>query len=113
MNTIQIWSTLRPALYKDRRNNVRIAAGTIYKVQVGSTPWPRNPILTDDARLSDIQWMGDPTITKTPVVRVTPSVKRVMGSHGNIYQVITYPDGRKHCNCPGYQYRRKCKHIDL
>lgn len=112
MKKIKVWSSLRPALYKDRHNNVRIVAGTTYKIQVGSTLWPLNPILTDDIRLSDIEWMGNPEAPVRAKVE-KPSVKRVMGSNGNIYQVITYADGRKHCNCPGYQYRRKCKHVDL
>ena len=35
----------------------------------------------------------------------------VKGSRGNSYRVEAY-NGSWRCSCPGYQYRRKCRHIE-
>jgi hypothetical protein len=44
--------------------------------------------------------------------RVTPlsthsGVFEVMGSRGDVYAVD------RNCTCPGFRYRRHCKHIDM
>lgn len=36
----------------------------------------------------------------------------VPGSKGAVYSVTITPHGRS-CNCPGYSYRRSCRHIGL
>lgn len=35
----------------------------------------------------------------------------VEGSKGNSY-VVTLDNGRYECNCPGYGFRRQCKHVN-
>jgi hypothetical protein len=47
------------------------------------------------------------------VVFNAPQARRwtVAGSKGNAYRVEEY-EGAWRCSCPGYQYRRKCRHIE-
>ena len=41
-----------------------------------------------------------------------PTIKtyKIPGSKGNVY-TITIRDNMKDCSCPGFTYRRRCKHI--
>lgn len=109
MTSIQykIWSTYPPALYKHGQGTVRIAAGTIDKLMVGSTPIPVTQSLPDTTSVSQFTWMGPDrvaTISK-------PVTVEVPGSKGAVYHVTTYPNGRKTCTCPGYTFRKTCKHL--
>lgn len=46
-----------------------------------------------------------------PEARVTEKpIRTVQGSKGNVYQIFKTRYGER-CNCPGYGYRGKCKHI--
>lgn len=45
---------------------------------------------------------------KDPEIRVV----EVPGSKGSVYSVTITPMGRT-CNCPGYSYRRSCRHIGM
>lgn len=38
------------------------------------------------------------------------SVRQVQGSNGNMYTVTT-KNGRSVCTCPGFQFRKVCKHV--
>jgi len=48
-------------------------------------------------------------------VRVTPPkvIARLKSTSdpSTTYRVLQYADGRKECNCPGFSYRKRCKHI--
>lgn len=42
--------------------------------------------------------------------RANDSMRMVKGSNGNEYTVTT-SNGRTTCSCPGFQFRKTCKHI--
>ena len=47
-------------------------------------------------------------------VRVPPKViaRPKSSSDPSItYRVLQYADGRKECSCPGFSYRKRCRHI--
>ena len=48
----------------------------------------------------------------SPEKSLTPKVRtwQVAGSKGNVY-TVTERDGRRHCDCPGFMYRKDCKHV--
>lgn len=48
---------------------------------------------------------GSPTAL-APVVRVW----EIKGSRGSVY-TVTDDNGRRECTCPGFTYRRDCRHI--
>lgn len=104
MSKYQIWSTLNPALwgYPDAP---RVVGGTITKLMQGKRQLDPTKPLPTNTTLADFQWMR-PTVK--PVFQ--PKVRRVEGSKGNVYLIKTRPDGKEECSCPGYQYRRFCKH---
>ena len=43
-------------------------------------------------------------------VKSTRETITVQGSKGNTY-IVTKEDGKAHCSCPGYGFRKTCKHI--
>lgn len=49
---------------------------------------------------------------KSKSVKVVPKTRTwiVAGSKGNTY-TVTEENGRRSCTCPGYQFRRQCKHL--
>jgi hypothetical protein len=54
---------------------------------------------------------GD-TITHAPMLVVERIERIITGSKGNTYTVIK--DGpRSSCTCPGFSFRKTCKHLDL
>lgn len=67
-----------------------------------------------DLRVIDIERIvGIDDTAITPVVKTEPSSKTwiVQGSKGKTY-TVTLDHGRYECNCPGFQFRRSCKHVD-
>jgi hypothetical protein len=54
-------------------------------------------------------------VNNSPVEYVIPAVEkriemRVSGSKGAVYTVVK-ENGKAHCTCPGFGFRRTCKHI--
>ena len=49
------------------------------------------------------QKAAKPIVIARPQSKSNPKIK---------YMVIQYPNGNKHCNCPGFVYRRTCRHLD-
>lgn len=106
MNKYQVWSTLAPALWKPLGSNgVRIAGGTVTKLVYGKREIPVDSTLPEHTTLAHLQWMK-----AAPKPIFQPKVRTVQGSKGNTYVIKTRPDGKEECSCPGYQYRRFCKH---
>lgn len=103
--TYQVWSTQRPALYHDRQGRQFLAGGTINKLTYGGKAIDPKAALPVPVTLQEVQWM----VTMPKVA--TPKVQRVAGSKGKTYIVKTWPNGREECSCPGYTFRRVCKHI--
>lgn len=48
----------------------------------------------------------------TPPVKVERTVTQVAGSKGNTYTVIK-EGSRASCTCPGYSFRKTCKHLSM
>ena len=98
-------STYPPALTYHPLGGRLIIAGTIYSVKVGSTPIPINQRLPESTSVSQLVWV------KPEPPKVTTDTQVVQGSKGKQYIVTTLPTGRKTCTCPGFSFRRTCKHI--
>ena len=67
-----------------------------------------------DLRVIDIERIVsvDDAVFTQPV-KTEPSTKTwtVQGSKGKTY-TVTLDHGRYECTCPGFQFRRSCKHVD-
>ena len=101
----KIWSTYPPTLFRTPRGSLQVKAGTIYKLQVGSTPIPIDSILPAWTELSQFDW-------QRPAIKpFVPVVKKVQGSKGAVYTVKTTPYGKLICDCPGFHYRKQCRHV--
>jgi hypothetical protein len=108
-NKYYVWSSQRPVLYRPlgARTGWRLAGGTVDKLYWKSTPIPVDTIFPDSVTLSDFQWVEP---ARSPAVK--PTTKRVQGSKGAVYVVTTLPTGKQTCTCPGFSYRRFCKHTN-
>ena len=60
---------------------------------------PTWTVVPDGTTLDDIDWIRP--------VQVKAEVKM---KHVGKYIVNIYEDGRVSCDCPGFTYRKKCKH---
>ena len=49
-----------------------------------------------------------------PTPKVAPEVKeyQVVSSKGDKHYTVTYRNDSYSCSCPGYGWRRKCRHIE-
>lgn len=103
---IKVWSTYPPVLYKNPlTGQTQIAGGTITKLQVdGDTLDPRTPIPAE----LDLGWFNWQAPPKRKPVK--PETRKVKGSSGKVYILERQASGKWSCTCPGYQYRRFCKH---
>lgn len=103
MSKMRIKSSLNPAIFRGEKFD-RIVAGSIW--EVNGEKWPHPYVaVTKGMPLSNIEWIR-PAAPK-PVAKQT---KRVTGSSGKVYILERQPNGKWSCSCPGYQYRRFCKH---
>ncbi len=67
-----------------------------------------NGITMDEIRDA---WIDtSPVITKTKSVDVTTTV---VSSNGKKSYTVSSKNGTWHCTCPGFGFRRKCKHVEL
>ena len=48
---------------------------------------------------------------RNSVYNAVPITRKIKGSSGNFYTLTTFGNGTKTCSCPGFVYRRKCKHL--
>lgn len=55
-------------------------------------------------KLSQVSW-SPPKVKKVEVIQ-----KKVKGSRGATYTLTRQPNGKWMCSCPGYSFRRFCKH---
>jgi hypothetical protein len=103
-----VTSTYPPALTYHPLGGRQIVAGTITKVQVGKVTIPNNTRLPDHTSVDQLVWVKpEPTV----VASVKPSTRVVIGSKGQKYFVSTLPSGRTTCTCPGFSFRKTCKHL--
>jgi hypothetical protein len=105
MKKIQIKSNHRPVLVWGGKYT-RIVGGSI--TEVNGKPWKHAYVAVEGAiTLNDIDWSPN-TVIKDNSRK--PMTKKVKGSKGNVYTITIYGNGKQTCTCPGYQYRRFCKH---
>jgi len=105
MKRLKLKSNHRPALFRFN-GMTRVVAGTI--AEVDGKPWKHAYVaIKGHFTLDMIDWSP---IEYSKSVPVKPKTKKVIGSKGNVYTVEIYASGKKTCTCPGYQYRRFCKH---
>lgn len=101
---LYIKSTHNPALLRSGPNSYRIVAGTI--TEVNGKKWDHPFVaVKGNISLNDIEWVR-PTLPAPMKVEK----KQVKGSTGKTYTIIRQPNGKWTCDCPGFQYRRFCKH---
>jgi hypothetical protein len=79
-------------------------SGQLYAIS-GST-WIPVPDGTTRADLPKYMTWNAPTVDATQMQRWT-----VTGSKGATYRVQEF-GGAWRCSCPGYQFRRRCRHIE-
>lgn len=118
-NTVTI--KVRNPLYRVRDRYAHGVAGPEFNVYTGTIvheKWYGDDKIgiTSDARglpvrvidRSRIVEVGGATIDYTSVKsdRIT---KTVQGSKGNTY-IVTAENGKVSCSCPGYSYRKSCRH---
>lgn len=105
---INVTSTYPPVLYRNPiTGQTQLAGGTIKRLEVdGDVIDPRTPIPEG----LDLGWFG--WVTPPSPAPVTREVHKVKGSSGKMYLVERHPNGKWSCTCPGYQYRRFCKHTE-
>jgi hypothetical protein len=103
---IKVWSTYPPALWTvPATGSLRIAGGTVTRVQVDGVDVPVDSDLPEGFDLGWLEWQR-PAVPKP----VPPRTKKVKGSTGKMYTLTMQPNGKWSCECPGYQFRRFCKH---
>jgi len=95
-----IESLLNPAIFKSP------LTGKTYII-AGNQPWLEVP---PETTLDDIKWIPSYEVDKAPSNAREQSFE-VKGSKGNKYTVRCALNGSWSCECVGFGYRNKCKHI--
>ena len=95
---ITVKGSCPPVLFRDSH-------GQLY-ITPTSNGWLPVP---DGTTLDDIEWTPD--FKTRPDKAGKPTVAKVKSSDGKkVYLVTTFPNGRQTCTCPGFTFRRFCKH---
>lgn len=104
MGKLRIKSTYPPVIFTKPSGRKYLAGGTI--TEVNGRPWSKAYVgVKPWVTLDNITWVA-PVAPKP----VKPLTKKVQGSSGKVYILERQPNGKWSCTCPGYQYRRFCKH---
>jgi hypothetical protein len=64
----------------------------------------------EGTKLDDLNWVDD--WHKAPPSVNDVHEETVKGSSGDLYSVEVWTDGQTSCNCMGFLYRRRCKHVE-
>lgn len=64
-----------------------------------------------DLRVIDVERIVGFEGTVVAISKTESKTWAVQGSKGKTY-TVTLDHGRYECNCPGFQFRRSCKHVD-
>ena len=97
---IEVESLLNPAIFKSH------TSGKTYVV-TGDQPWIEVP---EGTTLNDVRWIRA-SKPETDPVDAQERLFEVEGSKGNKYTVKRTANNSWSCECVGYGYRQKCKHI--
>ena len=96
----KVKSMLNPAIFKSPKTGKTF-------IIAGSQPWIEVP---EGTTLADVQW--NPTHEPEKGASTAPNkIFEVEGSKGNMY-TVKCNDGEWTCTCPGYGFRRRCRHIN-
>lgn len=111
-----VWSyrdNYAPGVVNDEYN---VYAGTIMRekwfdsseigITTGNPEFPFRRI-----NRSRIVEVNGATVSHTPIVQKSSEIV-VKGSKGNNY-IVTKHNGKASCTCPGFNFRRSCKHLEL
>ena len=98
---IEVKSTLNPAIFKSH------TSGKTYVV-AGDQPWIEVPAGTT---LNEVRWIPSYEPQKHPS-DAREQIFKVEGSKGNKYTVRCSESGSWSCECIGFGFRHKCKHIE-
>ena len=96
----EVESLLNPAIFRSH------TSGKTYIV-AGGKPWIEVP---EGTTLDEVTWKPLQKPQKDPVY-AQEQIFKVEGSKGNNYTVKRAKDDSWSCECVGYGYRQKCKHI--
>ena len=98
----QVVSLLPPVVINTASKRYAVIGGVWYEVDSKFT--------IDDAHKHWKRWeSGDKTETKKIAGN---KVWKVANSKGNGYYAVTQQNGSWSCTCPGYGFRRACRHIE-
>ena len=104
MSMINVKSTYPPAIVNLPDGRRVLAGGTIERVVVDGRSVP---VDTPIPAGLDLGWFEH---MKKKVKAVKVETKTVKGSRGAVYTLTRAPSGKWSCTCPGFTYRRFCKH---
>ena len=105
---LQIKSSLSPAIVRGKHSDT-IVAGTIF--EVNGQPWKHTYLqLNGRITFDQIEWMSGITIEQKTQQLKEWKVKS--SKAGKFYTVRELPNGKLHCDCDGFHYRRTCRHIN-
>ena len=103
---IHVVSTIRPALFRSPvTGRLQLAGGTISTVN-GAAPASAYPEVAEGTTMDMIHWTAPAPKAVKPSAVKTYTVE---GSRGQTY-TVTVAGARVTCTCPGYTFRRSCKH---
>jgi len=104
---LQIKSSLNPAIVRGKYNDT-IVAGTIF--EVNGQPWKHHYLqLKGRITFDQIEWLNGITIQKKEQLK---EWKVKSSKAGKFYTIRETPHGKLTCDCPGFHYRRNCRHTD-
>ena len=98
MNPVKV--TMNPAMFT---NHLGI------KYAIAGSTWIEIPHSTTFDELSNYMSWDRPKVT--PAEESVAKEWKVTGSKGGVYNV-SFKNKVYTCNCPGYGYRRRCRHIE-
>ena len=105
MSKIKVVSTIRPCVFRSPvTGRLQIAGGTVLLVN-GAAPasaWPKVP---EGTTVDTIEWSAPAPKAVKPSAAKTYTVE----GRGGTY-TVTVAGTRVTCTCPGYTFRRTCKH---
>ena len=102
---IAVVSTVRPALFRSPTTGRLCLAGGSVMLVNGVKPTSDYPEVPEGTVPADIQWQPSVVVPKATKVQTF----EVQGRSGTY--TVTVGGPRPTCTCPGYTFRRTCKHV--